>query len=229
VEEKNGSIVRRLVGYDRYEGADAWRALTALYRWVRLYVNYFQPSMKLLSRERLAGHITKHYDRAQTPCQRALESSAVSEQQKNTLRDIYAQLDPVLLLKNVEALQDKFWSYAYRKPNVSTASSASQWAVTVLHDIAPVIRENVPPQQNPTRLYRRTRKPGVPHTWRTRIDPFADVWNQLQLPLDMDPSRSAKELFLELQIRYPGRFPDGQLRTLQRRVQQRRRELLYIA
>ena len=49
VEEKNGSVVRRLVGYDRYEGPNAWRALAALYRVLRLYVNFFQPSMKLVS------------------------------------------------------------------------------------------------------------------------------------------------------------------------------------
>ena len=49
VEEKNGSIVRRLVGYDRFEGAEAWQALTELYANVRLYVNFFQPSLKLLS------------------------------------------------------------------------------------------------------------------------------------------------------------------------------------
>ena len=44
VEEKNGSVVRRLVGYDRYEGMNAWRALTALYGVLRLYINFFQPS-----------------------------------------------------------------------------------------------------------------------------------------------------------------------------------------
>jgi hypothetical protein len=72
VEEKNGSVVRRLVGYDRYEGMDAWQALTALYSVLRLYINFFQPSMKLVSKERREGRITKHYDRAQTPYQRAV-------------------------------------------------------------------------------------------------------------------------------------------------------------
>ncbi len=66
VEEKNGSVVRRLVGYDRYEGTDAWRALTALYAVLRLYVNFFQPSVKLLSKERKEGRTTKRYDKAQT-------------------------------------------------------------------------------------------------------------------------------------------------------------------
>jgi hypothetical protein len=121
VEEKNGSVVRRLIGYDRYEGTDAWRALTALYRVLRLYVNFFQPSMKLLSRERLGGHTTKHYDKARTPYQRVLESSVISEDQKSRLRVLYHDLDPVLLLQEVEHLQDAFWQYAHRKSSSSTA------------------------------------------------------------------------------------------------------------
>ncbi len=78
-------------------------------------------------------------------------------------------------------------------------------------------------------MYRRTREPSAPRTWRTRKDPFADVWGLVQVQLDIDPSRTVKDLFLELQQRYPGKFADGQLRTLQRRAQQRRREQIYLA
>lgn len=67
----------------------------------------------------------------------------------------------------------------------------------------------------------------MPRTWRTRKDPFVEVWGQIQLQVDIDPSRTTKELFKELQQRYPGKFSDGQLRTLQRRVKERRRELMY--
>ena len=66
----------------------------------------------------------------------------------------------------------------------------------------------------------------MPHTWRTRKDPFVEVWGQIQLQVDINPSRTAKKLFKELQQRYPGKFPDGQLRTFQRRVKERRRELM---
>jgi hypothetical protein len=52
VEEKNGSIVRRLIGYDRYEGVDAYNALSDLYATLRLYVNFFQPSLKLMSKKK---------------------------------------------------------------------------------------------------------------------------------------------------------------------------------
>ena len=72
VEEKNGSIVRRLIGYDRYTGLGAWRALIQLYEILRLYVNFFQPSMKLIEKQRRGARVKKRYDRAQTPYQRIL-------------------------------------------------------------------------------------------------------------------------------------------------------------
>lgn len=53
VEEKNGSIVRRLIGYDRFEGIDAYNALSELYATLRLYVNFFQPSLKLISKKEM--------------------------------------------------------------------------------------------------------------------------------------------------------------------------------
>lgn len=58
----------------------------------------------------------------------------------------------------------------------------------------------------------------VEHTWRTRPDPFADVWHEIEEKLDDNAGFEAKTLFDDLQRRYPGRFQDGQLRTLQRRV-----------
>jgi len=56
------------------------------------------------------------------------------------------------------------------------------------------------------------------HTWRTRKDPFDEVWEDLRKQLKINPGLEAKTLFDELQRRYPGRFADGQLRTLQRHV-----------
>ena len=56
------------------------------------------------------------------------------------------------------------------------------------------------------------------HTWRTRTDPFEEVWDELLEKLKPFPGLEAKTLFDFLQQEYPGRFADGQLRTLQRRV-----------
>ena len=120
MKRKNGSVVRRLVGYDRYDGMDAWRALTALYGVLRLYVNFFQPSVKLLSKERKEGRTTKRYDKAQTPYQRILSSTAVGEDGKTQLRASYERLDPVVILKELEHLQDRFWEHAHKKASPAT-------------------------------------------------------------------------------------------------------------
>lgn len=59
-----------------------------------------------------------------------------------------------------------------------------------------------------------------PHNWRTRPDPFGEVWDEVQSRLEVEPGLQAKTLFEHLQQSQPGRFGDGQLRTLQRRIKQ---------
>ena len=87
----------------------------------------------------------------------------------------------------------------------------------------PMIEAELPDpgfEQRIRRQYRKTRKQGVPHTWRTRPDPFDGVWEEMRSWLESDPGRTSKSLLLELQQRRPGRYPNGQLRTLQRRVRE---------
>ena len=86
VEEKNGSVVRRLIGYDRYEGLGAWRALIQLYEILRLYVNFFQPSMKLIDKQRDGARVKKRYDRAQTPYQRVIASAYLTKRKRSESR-----------------------------------------------------------------------------------------------------------------------------------------------
>lgn len=109
VEEKNGSIVRRLVGYDRYEGLDALHKLTELYSIMRLYVNFFQPSMKLCSKNRTGAKIVKKYQKARTPYQRLLNSSYTCEEKMVKMIEQYKKLDPVKLLKELQEKQEAFW------------------------------------------------------------------------------------------------------------------------
>lgn len=113
VEEKNGSIVRRLIGYDRYEGLNAYKALSDLYSILRLYVNFFQPSLKLLSKKREGAKVSKKYDKAKTPYQRILISEHVSEEIKEKLKKQYQNLDPIELLRDLEKKQDNFWRHAW--------------------------------------------------------------------------------------------------------------------
>ena len=116
VEQKNWSVVRQLVGYDRYESLAAYEALGALYEVIRLSVNCFQPSMKLVSKERLGGKVKKTYDQARTPYQRVLDSEQVGEPVKEPLRQQYATLNPVALLRQIQRLQGVLWKLATTEP-----------------------------------------------------------------------------------------------------------------
>jgi hypothetical protein len=111
VEQKNWSVVRQFVGYDRYEGTTALRKLEALYQALRLYVNFFQPVQKLVAKERVGAQVRKRYDIAKTPYQRALESETVSEDAKRRLRDQYFGLNPAALLRQIETLQKELWQH----------------------------------------------------------------------------------------------------------------------
>ncbi len=112
VEQKNWSIVRHLVGYGRYEGVAPCEALERLYEVVRLYVNFFQPSMKLVSKERVDSKVKKRYDVAQTPYQRVLNSPLVSDEAKAALRQQYVTLNPVVLLRQMHRAQEALWQLA---------------------------------------------------------------------------------------------------------------------
>ena len=122
VEQKNWTIVRQLVGYDRLESLSAYEALGALYEVIRLYVNFFQPSMKLVSKEREGSKVKKKYDQAKTPYQRVLESEQVSEEVKARLRQQYATLNPMALLRQMQRLQSVLWQLAAGEPTETEAA-----------------------------------------------------------------------------------------------------------
>jgi len=239
VEEKNGSIVRRLVGYDRYQGVTAWQALSALYRVLRLYVNFFQPSLKLASKLRDGARTIKRYEKAQTPYQRLMALTTLDAKQKEQMVRYYEGLDPVALLEELQCLQDQFWQHSWKGEAELPAIPPGETAHVA--DIIVKVQDKAegkidrpresnttsPPQDPVVRQYRRTKKEYAAHTWRTREDPFDRVWGQVTLQLQIDPSQTAKQLFARLQEQYPSEFSPGQLRTLQRRVRQWRHENLY--
>lgn len=134
VEEKNGSIIRRLIGYDRYEGIDAYNALSELYAVLRLYVNFFQPSLKLLSKKRDGAKVTKKYDKAKTPYQRLMLSQHLTQIEKEKLETQYNSLDPVDLLNNLVKLQDNFWRHAW-KPSGGVDVIECSIAETVINEL----------------------------------------------------------------------------------------------
>ena len=112
VEQKNWSVVRRLIGYDRYESDQALQLFEAIYQDWRLYVNFFQPVLKLVEKRRVGSKVSKKYDTARTPYQRVLESPDVTEQTKEQLRQLYRTLNPVLLRQRIDENLAKLWQLA---------------------------------------------------------------------------------------------------------------------
>jgi hypothetical protein len=105
IEQKNGAIVRKLLGYRRFEGIAAAQVLSRLYGASRLFVNFFQPSFKLAEKHRQGAQVTKRYHPPETPCERLLSAETVSDATKVKLREVGSALDPLQLLEEVRAMQ----------------------------------------------------------------------------------------------------------------------------
>jgi hypothetical protein len=105
IEQKNGSVVRKLLGYRRFEGIAAAQALARLYGASRLFVNFFQPSFKLAEKHRQGAQVTKRYHPPETPCARLLTAETLGESIKRKLREVEIALDPLQLLEEVRAMQ----------------------------------------------------------------------------------------------------------------------------
>jgi hypothetical protein len=216
VEEKNGSVVRRLVGYDRFEGTQAWTALAQLYRVLRAYVNFYQPSLKLMEKERLGANVSKKYDSAKTPYQRILLSEQVSSEKKLALTKEYKTLNPVRLMEQLRTLQDELWRYYWCK----NGHLDSPLVVTE-KDIKADNSDRLESESPVNRYYKSSDKVDLrrmPRTWRTRKDPFEEVWDEIRLRLEIMPESTATEIMVWLMEKYPTQFSKGQTRTLQRKV-----------
>ena len=107
VEQKNYSVVRRAVGYQRYDTEAQLKLLNELYAHLRLYTNFFQPTMKLQSKERVGSKVTKRYDLAQTPYQRVLAAPQIAKARKDLLRAKYETLNPAALKRKITRLQER--------------------------------------------------------------------------------------------------------------------------
>ena len=107
VEQKNGAIVRKLIGYGRLQGLSATAALRRVYEASRLYINFFQPSFKLKSKHRQGARVHKTYHLPETRYRRLVTREDVPLETKETLQRQMESLDPVLLLKPRGVSQDR--------------------------------------------------------------------------------------------------------------------------
>jgi hypothetical protein len=211
IEQKNGSVVRRLVGYGRLEGAAAAEALGKLHEAARLYVNYFQPSFKLKSKERESAKVIKKYHLPATPYERLLASDRLADRCKDELRRIFATLDPVALLNQIREVQRNLSQHEVGMGN--DKGGAKENLTNFVASLSTAWRNG---EVRPTHRKRYT----GPRPWRTRPDPFQDAWPLVEKWLDEQPDATAKGLFQRLQQGTQTPFAPGQLRTLQRRVRE---------
>ena len=104
IEEKNWTHVRKVFGYLRYDTYEELAIMNDLYRnELRLYKNFFQPVMKLQSKERIGGKVRRRYEAAKTPYQRLIESNQIPERVGEELKGIYHSLNPAELKRNIDA------------------------------------------------------------------------------------------------------------------------------
>lgn len=212
VEQKNGAIVRRMVGYRRYEGHQATTLLGELYAVSRLFVNIFQPSFKLIEKTRKGAKVTKRYHGPATPCQRLMADPRTTDDVKVRLAALQASLDPVELLARMRTCQQGLVDLADRtgppeghKDDVRLddflAGLKDAWKVGLLRPIA-----------KPTRTY------------RTRPDPFGAAAADLEDLFENALGKTSRDLFEQLCGENPGVYTNQQFRTFQRRQKKWRAE-----
>lgn len=109
VEQKNWSVVRHTVGYDRWETPEERDLLASIYADLRLYVNFFQPVLKLIGKVQVDGKTSKQYDQASTPFRRILAADQVSLTTKVNLTNQFVLLNPVNLRRQIDQNLARLW------------------------------------------------------------------------------------------------------------------------
>jgi hypothetical protein len=132
VEQKNWSVVRRTIGYDRYSTKPSLETLNRLYQTLRLYVNFFQPTMKLYGKTRHGSKIHRVYAPAQTPYRRLLACGVLTEDKRQELAAIYAGLNPFLLRQRIDENLKQLWDLADKPGSQSTTIDKTTYGNTHL-------------------------------------------------------------------------------------------------
>ncbi len=210
IEQKNGAVVRRFVGHDRYSGHVAGQTMARLHAAVRLYVNFFQPSFKLIEKIRDGATTIKRYSKPATLCDRLIRHDTTGDELKAALHKYQSGLDPVLLLHTIREAQSAL--VAATAPEVQE-TPRSESLEQFLGKLPSLWRQG---EVSPTHAV----KARVPRHWRTRKDPFEGVWADVLVWLQAEPDATGKDLMGRLQSEHPAQFSQAQLRTLQRRLKE---------
>ncbi len=216
VEQKNGAIVRRLVGYGRFEGVLAGEALGRLYAAARLHGNLFQPSFKLREKRREGARVIKRYHAPAPPAMRALAHTGVSNADKARLRDMLANADPVLLLAEMRAAQSELGKRVDAR-GIGAGRCDAPAPIDLAQFTASLKVAWSEGEKRPTHKRRYVRVKPVVRT--SMLDAVRD---QLLAWLEAQPALSAVDALERLRGLHPDRFNADPLRTVQRFMKGRR-------
>jgi hypothetical protein len=219
VEQKNGAIVRRLVGYGRFEGLECVQMLTRLYRAARVHTNLLQPSFKLKSKTRIGARVVKQYHPPVPPAQRVLLHGAVSVEAKTALQWWLTDADPVLLFAEIRAAQAELGRRVDRRGVGGGAAPAAETASDFLSLDA--LEANGEQRAIHRRPYHRHK----PLPQRPRMLDAYEI--QVSDWLQVEPGMTAAEVLRRLQEIAPvGTFAAKHLRTVQRALEAWRAEAI---
>jgi hypothetical protein len=193
VEQKNGAVVRRTVGHERYEGLASRQQLAELYSVLRLYVNLFQPSLKLASKARVGAKSTRTYAVARTPLQRLVAAKCLTPEQESYWLQLARTLDPVALLNEIQSLQRSLSAHAC---NRVTAGPAIGF-VAAKPELLP-LRAHLAKPPNP-------QPPAEPR----RYGRFRSVQSELYAWFTENPRVATLKLLRRLQQANPGQYHDN--------------------
>lgn len=217
IEQKNGAIVRRMVGYRHLEGLAAAGALARLNRPMRLIVNFFQPSFKLAEKQRDGSRVRKRYHAPLKPHQRLVADPRAPQVLKDTLDAQYAELDPVRLLSEIRAAQHALVKIADKgRAADALAADAEPALETFLTGLRLAWKEG---EVRPTARPKASKPRG-----RRRPDLLKDVIAELETWIKASPGVTGRQLLDGFQAIRPDAYPDKLLRTVKRRLKAWRRE-----
>lgn len=239
VEQKNGAVVRRLVGYGRFDGVETARVMSRLYAAARLHVNYFQPSFKLKEKRREGAKVIKRYHLPATPYERALAHPRLTKAIKRRLRETYRTLDPVALLAEMRRCQEELGSRIDARGIKSARRRAVQVVLPVPTEVGDFARRlgsrtlrATPPDEVPDKIHVAAIEPRATHRkpkrrYKTRVrmpsklDPHLAT---IEGWLAAEPDITALAIVRRLAASDPATFGDKQHSIVQRLLRSLRRK-----
>jgi len=217
VEQKNGMLIRRVVGYERLVGLEAAQLLAELYAALRLFTNLFQPSFKLKSSVREGGRIKRLHHPPRTPLQQLLRTGVLSDQEAQGLKELRKRCDPVALLATMRSCQSRLALLISGQRASAMAGDPLLWQTPeeekrelegFLQGLQALWRQSRPLQKKPKPRQGR----------RSRVDPFEAHADLIPQWLEAEADVGSQELLDRLIALDPERYGPQHKRTLQRRI-----------